>query len=488
MPFSPNGQDIVNAIQTAQTMIYSGDLDPSVTPVEAIAGTLYLGNSGAVAGKTWQKQDNGETANWILVGTEGGGGGTVPQYTQARYIDSVIGNNATGDGSFGKPWKTLQFAVNQITDNAINAYVFYAQGNFSSEGVIAWKKNISLIGVGNESSSLVPVASIAISSSGSSNSKQTFQNLSGTIDVAMGSDTGQNRFNINNCFLTGFFGLRFGGNSAISTTIVELNNCRSTTGLGLTHAGDVLAIGCNFTFGAFQSVTLIGRTNFFAYGCKFAQSVNSTAAAGFTPVVSVDPGVLGRAGIPQDSVMNVHFEKHYIASGLLQNFQKGNLVVFGSTVGGNISTQLPLASSYTGLPITFKRNDLGVSAGTFQIVPDVADTIGGQPTFTLLNDGDYVTLVSTAGDWAIVAQGSSKQDVLLTSDPSVGGGISETLNVTGILLSDTIISATQSVAGGNNTALTAYNILGDGIMNAQWSGDPGAGAIVNILVKRNVSS
>ena len=62
-------QDIVNAEMSGRTYIYSRSFDPSITAVDAYAGTSCFGVAGAVKGKMWIKQDNGLSTNWKAVST-----------------------------------------------------------------------------------------------------------------------------------------------------------------------------------------------------------------------------------------------------------------------------------------------------------------------------------------------------------------------------------------------------------------------------------
>lgn len=77
-----------------------------------------------------------------------------------------------------------------------------------------------------------------------------------------------------------------------------------------------------------------------------------------------------------------------------------------------------------------------------------------------------------------------KRTTLFESNPSVGGSASEALTVTGLLTSDFILSVTQRVAGANNTAITSYGSPGIDSLTVGWTANPGAGAVVRVLVRR----
>lgn len=70
------------------------------------------------------------------------------------------------------------------------------------------------------------------------------------------------------------------------------------------------------------------------------------------------------------------------------------------------------------------------------------------------------------------------------SNPSSGGGSSEAMTFTGLKTTDKILAFTQRVAGSNGTAMTGWNTFVTDGMTITWTGDPGAGAIILVVVKR----
>lgn len=90
--------DLENARRTALAYLFSGDWDPSLNPTKAPAGTIFMGNGGLVAGKLWQKQDDGCSTNWTLK-TDGIIGAL--QFI----VDPILGNDTVG-----RPFKTLAAA------------------------------------------------------------------------------------------------------------------------------------------------------------------------------------------------------------------------------------------------------------------------------------------------------------------------------------------------------------------------------------------
>jgi len=74
-----------------------------------------------------------------------------------------------------------------------------------------------------------------------------------------------------------------------------------------------------------------------------------------------------------------------------------------------------------------------------------------------------------------------------TSSVGGGGSATETLNVVGLKKSDELLSATQVVKGALGTALLTVAIAStDGKIDCEWTGNPGAGAVVKITVRRDV--
>jgi len=83
-----------NPIDAQNSLIYidSGAFDPSTIATGGTKGTLFIQPQGVGAPQLFQKQDEGVTTNWTLVGTGGGGG------TPSLPVQSVQFNNA---GAFG---------------------------------------------------------------------------------------------------------------------------------------------------------------------------------------------------------------------------------------------------------------------------------------------------------------------------------------------------------------------------------------------------
>jgi len=120
-------------------------------------------------------------------------------------------------------------------------------------------------------------------------------------------------------------------------------------------------------------------------------------------------------------------------------------------------------------------------AGTETITVQ-APTLAGSYSLTLpVDDGSSAQFMQTDGSGVL----SWSSIMHLDSDASAGGNPTESLTVTGLLGTDTILSVSQRVAGANNTAITAFGSPGVGTLSVSWTADPGAGAIVRVLVRRS---
>lgn len=68
------------------------------------------------------------------------------------------------------------------------------------------------------------------------------------------------------------------------------------------------------------------------------------------------------------------------------------------------------------------------------------------------------------------------------SDASAGGSASEAMVVSGLSATDTVLAITQKTKGGNSTAIVQYATLIDNGVTITWTANPGANAIVEVLV------
>ena len=102
-----------------------------------------------------------------------------------------------------------------------------------------------------------------------------------------------------------------------------------------------------------------------------------------------------------------------------------------------------------------------------------------------ITNGD--TTHSPSGDAvfdALALELDAAKLVAYDSAVSIGGGASEALTVTGLGVSDTILAVSQKTAGANGTAIVAYGSPALNSLSVSWTADPGAGAVIKVLVKK----
>lgn len=137
-------------------------------------------------------------------------------------------------------------------------------------------------------------------------------------------------------------------------------------------------------------------------------------------------------------------------------------------------------------------HDYGTYAGTFWTA--VGGTEPGTTALKAIKD------IAVRAEAFLAAQGigiatraqvdaSRESRVQLDTAASAGGAATETLTLTGALTTDTIISATQYKKGANGTALIGFGgatgvIAVNGQLAAEWTANPGAGALLRVELKR----
>lgn len=71
----------------------------------------------------------------------------------------------------------------------------------------------------------------------------------------------------------------------------------------------------------------------------------------------------------------------------------------------------------------------------------------------------------------------------VTCGAGAGGAATAALTCTGLISADTVLAVTQVTPGANGLALVGYSTLITNGITAIWHADPGAGAVVQVLVK-----
>lgn len=76
------------------------------------------------------------------------------------------------------------------------------------------------------------------------------------------------------------------------------------------------------------------------------------------------------------------------------------------------------------------------------------------------------------------------QVLSLNSAASAGGLATEALAVTGLLATDQVLAVAQKTPGANSLALLGWSTQIAGGLTGIWAADPGAGAVLQVVVKR----
>lgn len=129
------------------------------------------------------------------------------------------------------------------------------------------------------------------------------------------------------------------------------------------------------------------------------------------------------------------------------------------------------------------NTDTSVALGTLA----AADAVNGPYLTTVLNKAERIILAAVDG---LTRVGGGLNITKLDSAVSVGGNATETMTVTGLLTTDTILGVTQFVDGaGAAVGILAYGGA-TGVcsvadqLSVTWNADPGAGAKIRVAVER----
>lgn len=138
----------LSGIEAAPEYFGAVGIDPRLGPgLSAPRGAIAVLADGG-APELLQKQDNGQTTNWIAVG-----GGAFSSLLQNVFFVAKNGNNATADGSVGKPYLTVQAAINAaalVASPATRCVVFVMAGTYAENCTL--KANVLVRGLGYNAS------------------------------------------------------------------------------------------------------------------------------------------------------------------------------------------------------------------------------------------------------------------------------------------------------------------------------------------------
>lgn len=153
----------------------------------------------------------------------------------------------------------------------------------------------------------------------------------------------------------------------------------------------------------------------------------------------------------------------------------------GGGAAGNIQAhgaQLTLQGTAAGqAQFTFINN----SAKTLGL--KVPASIGSNFVLTLPNTiGSSGQVLGNSGS-GVTAWVANPSILTFTSAASAGGAASETLTVTGLLSTDTILAVTQ-IVNPSAVAMTGFNTQTNNALTITYTVDPGAGSMVLVTIKR----
>lgn len=101
--------------------------------------------------------------------------------------------------------------------------------------------------------------------------------------------------------------------------------------------------------------------------------------------------------------------------------------------------------------------------------------------------GKNISQGGTEGSGKDIASVLNSMAQTYDSDPSVGGAATEALPVSGLKASDKILGVHVKTKGANAVGVAGWSNQADDSLDVDFTGDPGAGAIVQVLVQRQVS-
>lgn len=82
----------------------------------------------------------------------------------------------------------------------------------------------------------------------------------------------------------------------------------------------------------------------------------------------------------------------------------------------------------------------------------------------------------------LIGLGNQVNFQIYTSTAGAGGAATEAMVLTGLAAADTILAVTQVTKGANSLPLLGYSTQAANALTGIWSANPGAGAVILVLV------
>jgi hypothetical protein len=102
----------------------------------------------------------------------------------------------------------------------------------------------------------------------------------------------------------------------------------------------------------------------------------------------------------------------------------------------------------------------------------------------MLTDSERMLANKLSGIARLINLGDLLNYQVYTSSAGAGGAATEAMVLTGLAAADTILSVTQKTKGANSLPLLGWSTQAANALTGIWSADPGAGAVIMVLVKK----
>ena len=159
------------------------------------------------------------------------------------------------------------------------------------------------------------------------------------------------------------------------------------------------------------------------------------------------------------------------------------VMIHGMGCAQALAQTVPLDHFDGGRNLT-QGNKIGSKGTLAEILRSLEVSISGSVSQSITNGATTVAPSSDAVFDALALKQDAAKLIAYDSAASLGGGVSETVTVTGLGVSDTILAVSQKTAGANGTAPIAFGSPALNSLSVTWTANPGAGAVLRVYVKK----